>query len=91
MPRYMVIESFFENCLDKVYERFHRKGRMLPEGLHYLDSWLSKDGRRCFQLMETESRELFQQWTRKWDDLTRFEIIEIGDKPAQRRQKPEPR
>ena len=83
MPKYMVIESFFENCRDKVYDRFHEKGRMLPEGLYYLDSWLSRDGSRCFQLMETESYELFRQWTRNWDDLIRFEIIEIGDKPVQ--------
>ena len=84
MPKYMVIESFFNNCLDQVYDRFHEKGRMLPESLHYLDSWLAADGSRCFQLMETESRELFRQWTQKWDDLARFEIIELGEKPAKR-------
>ena len=84
MPMYMVIESIFENCLDQVYDRFHDKGRMLPDGLYYLDSWLSSDGSRCFQLMQTESRELFSQWTRQWDDLVRFEIIELGEKPGKR-------
>lgn len=81
MAQYMVIETFLENCEGKVYERFHDKGRMLPEGLNYLDSWLTKDGARCFQLMETEQYELFQEWAEKWNDLTHFEIIEIGDKP----------
>lgn len=81
MAQYMVIETFFENCLEKIYERFHQKGRMLPEGLHYLDSWLAKDGSRCFQLMETEQFELFQEWVSNWDDLSDFEIIEIGEKP----------
>ena len=84
MARYMVIETFFENCLENVYERFHEKGRMLPEGLHYIDSWLTKDGSRCFQLMETERYELFQEWTSSWDDLTNFEIAEIGEKPEKR-------
>ena len=84
MTQYMVIESFIENCTEKVYRRFHDKGRMLPEGLIYLDSWLTKDGTRCFQLMETEHHELFREWTEKWDDLTHFEIIEIGEKPENR-------
>lgn len=81
MTQYMVIETFLENCMEKVYERYRGQGRMLPEGLNYLDSWLSKDGARCFQLMETDRYELFEQWTKKWDDLTHFEIIEIGEKP----------
>ena len=84
MARYMVIETFIDNCTDKVYERFHDKGRMLPEGLNYIESWLTKDGARCFQLMETEKYELFETWTGKWKDLIRFEIVEIGDKPAKR-------
>lgn len=81
MARYMVIETFFDNCFDKVYDRFHHKGRMLPDGLFYLDSWLTRDGSRCFQLMETKNFELFQQWFKNWDDLTHFEVYEIGQKP----------
>ena len=83
MTQYMVIETFYENCLDKVYGRFHTKGRMLPEGLNYIDSWLTKEGDRCFQLMETEQYDLFQVWTAQWDDLTHFEIVEVGIKPEQ--------
>ena len=82
MTQYMVIETYFNNSVEKVYERFRKDGRLLPEGLHYLDSWLSKDGSRCFQLMETENVELFQEWTKNWEDLTHFEIVEIGEKPA---------
>lgn len=82
MTQFMVIETFLENCLDRVYARFHDKGRMLPPGLHYRNSWLSKDGTRCFQLMETDQFELFREWTKNWDDLIRFEIVEIGEKPA---------
>lgn len=81
MKQYMVIETFFPGCKEKVYERFHAKGRMLPEGLVYLDSWLVKDGDRCFQLMETADFSLFGVWLEKWKDLLSIEVIEIGEKP----------
>lgn len=82
MKRYMVIEHFAQGAKEKVYERFQKKGRMLPIGLVYIDSWLEKEGERCFQLMETNDPSLFAQWTKSWNDLARFEIIELGDKPA---------
>ena len=82
MTRYMVVEHFHENCLERIYARFHEKGRMLPPDLHYLDSWLARDGRRCFQLMETERFEAFAEWTACWEDLADFEIVELGEKPA---------
>lgn len=50
MTKYMVVETHREGCLDEVYRRFHKKGRMIPEGLHYIDSWLEKDGDRCFSV-----------------------------------------
>ena len=82
MAQYMLIETFFENCLGKAYERFHQQGRMLPRGLHYLDSWLTRDGSRCFQMMETDSYGLLEEWMKNWDDLVEFEVFEIGDKPG---------
>lgn len=78
----MVIESFRPGCRGKVYERFHQKGRMLPEGLIYLSSWLEKDGDRCFQLMETDDPSLFQVWLDEWKDLVAMEIVELGEKPT---------
>jgi hypothetical protein len=82
MKRYMVIEHFGPGAKEKVYERFREKGRMLPDGLVYVDSWLEADGDRCFQLMETNDPALFDRWTENWSDLVRFEIIALGDKPA---------
>ncbi len=79
--QYMVIEQFHPGSRDKVYERFHLKGRMLPDGLNYLNSWLEKDGDRCFQLMETEDFNLFDEWIQNWKDLITFELIELGEKP----------
>jgi len=82
MKRYMVIEHFAPGGKAKVYERVREKGRMLPEGLIYVDSWLAKDGDRCFQLMETEDASLFDRWVDCWKDLVEFEIVELGEKPA---------
>lgn len=77
----MVIETFRPNAKEKVYQRFREKGRMLPDGLVYIDSWLEKDGDRCFQLMETNDRALFDRWVECWKDLVGFEIVELGEKP----------
>lgn len=79
----MVIERFLPGCKQKVYERFHAQGRMLPEGLVYLNSWLEKGGDRCFQLMETDQPSLFAAWTHRWKDLVSFEVVELGEKPSE--------
>ncbi len=82
MTTYMVIESIRAGQLDAVYARFHQYGRLLPDGLEYIDSWLAADGSRVFQLMRTEQVELFDRWIAHWSDLVDFEIVAIGDKPA---------
>ena len=79
---YMVIENFKPGKTDEVYARFNERGRMLPDGLEYIDSWLSTDRLKCFQLMKTETPELFSEWIAKWDDLTDFEIIELVESPT---------
>ena len=80
--KYMIIETFKAGMVDKVYDRFNEKGRMLPDDLYYLDSWLSNDRMRCFQLMETDRFELIEEWTAKWDDLVEFEIVSVQDSPT---------
>ncbi len=79
--RYMVIEKFRQGP-KAVYERLASRGRMLPDGLRYLDSWLQRDGQRCFQLMETDHPELFEPWTERWNDLVDFEIVEVDASPT---------
>ncbi len=81
VAKFMVIENFRPGTLDEVYKRFYEKGRMLPEGLSCIDSWLENKGHRCFQLMETSDQSLFSEWMKNWDDLAEFEIIEIGERP----------
>jgi hypothetical protein len=77
MKQYMVIERFKDGCFDAAYERFHTNGRLLPDGLNYLNSWVNKDNNICFQIMETNNPELFEIWFKRWDDLVHFELIEI--------------
>lgn len=77
MKRYMVIERFKDDGLDAVYARFRTEGRMLPDGLHYVDSWLSREAGVCFQLMETDRPGLFQVWFDRWRDLVAFELFEL--------------
>lgn len=75
--RYMVTERFKDGKVKDVYCRFAEKGRMIPVGLHYVESWVSADVRVCYQLMETERFELLAEWTRNWDDLVDFEIVPV--------------
>ena len=79
----MVIEHFAPGAKEEIYRRFQQKRRMLPEGLIYLNSWLEKDGDRCFQLMETDDPGLFEVWLENWKDCLTIEVLEIGDKPAE--------
>lgn len=74
---YMVIE-YYRDGADAVYERALENGRMLPDGLEYIDSWVEADRRdRCFQLMRTEDRSLFDVWIAQWNDLVDFEVIAV--------------
>ena len=72
---FMVIERFKNRDALAVYRRFREQGRMMPEGLKYIDSWVEENYDRCFQLMETDDPELFKEWTSNWDDLVDFEIV----------------
>jgi len=73
----MVIEHFRPGNAAQVYRRFRERGRMAPEGLRYVASWVDFKYERCFQLMETDDEALFQQWTVNWDDLCDFEIVPV--------------
>jgi len=74
--RYMVIERFTQGA-QAVYERARDSGRMLPEGLEYVESWVTEGLDGCFQLMETDDPALFETWTARWADLADFEIVPV--------------
>ena len=74
---YMVIEHFAAGAAPEIYRRARERGRMLPPGLEYVDSWVDLDFARCFQLMRTDDRSLFEPWIAHWADLARFEVIPV--------------
>jgi Domain of unknown function (DUF3303) len=74
---YMVIEHFRGGDALPVYRRFRDQGRLAPDGLTYVASWVTDDFRRCFQIMECEDRQLLLEWTARWEDLVEFEIIPV--------------
>jgi hypothetical protein len=71
---YMVVEHFKNKQAVPVYRRFRDKGRMAPEGLAYVSSWVDDKLERCYQLMETHDRALLEEWMAKWSDLIDFEV-----------------
>jgi len=75
---YMVVERYLSGP-EPVYERAAAHGRMLPEGLEYISSWVSADGGmdRCFQLMEASDPALFDVWLARWSDLVSFEVCPV--------------
>jgi len=71
---YMVIENFRNGDAVPVYRRFRKRGRLAPEGLTYLSSWVDHKLERCYQLMETDDRALLDEWIANWSDLVDFEV-----------------
>jgi hypothetical protein len=74
MPLYMIVEHFKEKDATAVYRRFREKGRMAPEGLSYISSWVDENLERCYQLMETDDHRLLDLWMVNWSDLVDFEV-----------------
>ena len=74
MPLYMIVERFRNGDAAPVYRRFRERGRMAPEGLAYISSWVTEDLSTCYQLMETADRALLDDWMRNWTDLVEFEV-----------------
>ena len=72
---YMVVERFKD--APAIYRRLRKKGRMMPEGLEYVSSWIDVDLKICWQLMRAEDDSLFQTWIDNWKDLADFEVVRV--------------
>ena len=83
--KYMIVENFHPTKVKTLYERFDQKGRLLPDGVQYLDSWIDEKVEICFQLMESESLEKLQEWINHWNDLASFEIYLVIDSTEAKR------
>lgn len=75
---YMVIERFKQGDPQPVGERFKNRGRMLPEGVTYISSWMESNGARCFQIMEAADQKLLEEWIAHWNDLVDFEVVPVA-------------
>ncbi len=74
---FMVIETFRNRDAKAVYRRFRDKGRMTPDGLDFVESWVAADLGRCFQIMACDDIALLQRWAAQWSDLIDFEIVPV--------------
>ena len=75
--KFMVVETFRNQDAKAIYRRLREKGRMMPDGLKVVSSWVAADLGRCFQLMETDDITLLQRWITSWSDLMAFEIVPV--------------
>ena len=86
MALFMVIEHFRNGDAAPVYRRFREKGRLAPEGLTYVSSWIDEGLSTCYQVMETADRRLLEEWMSNWKDLVEFEVhpVMTSQEAAQR-------
>lgn len=77
LVHFLVIEHFRDRDPVPVYRRFRAQGRLMPDGLSYVSSWITDDLTRCYQVMETADRGLLEQWMAQWSDLVDFEVVAV--------------
>jgi hypothetical protein len=74
---FMVIEHFRDQDAKAVYRHFRERGRMMPDGLKFVESWVEASLGRCFQLMSCDDITLLQRWIAEWADLVEFEVVPV--------------
>jgi hypothetical protein len=72
---YIIVETFTDAVA--VYRRFRDRGRLAPDGLNYINSWVTPDVKRCYQVMECADRQLLDDWMAQWRDIVDFEVIPV--------------
>ena len=73
----MIVEHFKGKNAVPIYRRFRDKGRLVPEGLNYVSSWVDTNFQKCFQLIETDDEKLIKEWIANWEDIIDFEVISV--------------
>ena len=74
---FMVVERFKPGKAPEIYRRFRERGRMAPDDVKYVASWVDVEFKRCYQVMEADNESRLKEWTKHWDDLTDFDIIPV--------------
>ena len=78
---YMIIEHFRDGDARPVYRRFRDRGRLAPDGLQYVSSWVTTDLKHCYQVMECHDAQLLEVWMSQWRDIVDFECIPVITSP----------
>jgi len=71
---YMIIERFKNGDPRPIYERFRARGRLAPDGLTYVTSWVEESLGVCYQVMESPDARLLDEWIAQWVDICDFEV-----------------
>lgn len=74
---FMVLEQFTRENLPLISDRFMTQGRLMPEGVEYVSSWVDPANLKCYQVMQAESRALLDQWIANWSDIVQFEVVPV--------------
>ena len=74
---YMIIETFHPGKVKQLYKRFEEKGRLMPEGVQYINSWINEDITTCYQVMESDTEKKIYEWIQNWIDLSDFKVIPV--------------
>jgi len=74
---FMIVEKFYPAKVKLLYERVNEKGRLLPEGVNYINSWIDENVTICYQLMESDSAEKIYEWLENWNEFAEFEVIPV--------------
>ncbi len=74
---FMVIEHYRGGDPVPVYRRFRDRGRLAPQGVRYVASWVTQDLERCYQVMECGDRAFLEAWMANWTDLVEFEVVRV--------------
>lgn len=78
---FMIIEHFRNGDAVPVYRRFRERGRLAPEGLNYINSWVTPDLTTCYQVMECDDRALLDEWLANWADIVEFDVHPVITSP----------
>lgn len=78
---FMVIERFRNGDPRPVYERFAERGRMAPEAVSYVNSWVTDDLTTCYQVMDSPTRVMLDEWIANWKDIVDFEVLPVITSP----------
>ena len=78
---YMIIETFHPGKVKQLYKRFEENGRLMPEGVQYINSWINEDITTCYQVMESDTEKKIYDWIQNWIDLSDFKVIPVITSP----------